>query len=95
MKEYIKYIPLGLFVAFSAKMLISGVSLETAPVFGILAAFSAYLINRDEKKNLEIINSRLQAIEGKLNSKEKEVEELRSHVSSLKLGQQMSKVARF
>lgn len=95
MKEYIKYIVLGLFVAFSVKMLMNGVSLQEAPAFAILAGLTAYLVNRDEEKNLEKLNNRLTALENQNSSKEKEIEELRSHVSTLKLGQQVRTVAKF
>jgi len=95
MKEYIKYIPLGLFVAFCLKVLTNGASLHEAPTFAILAGFTAYLLNRDEEKNLEKINNRLAALEQQTSSKEKEIEELRSHVSTLKLGQQVRTVAKF
>lgn len=95
MKEYIKYISLGLFVAFCIKMLINGVTLEAAPAFAILAGFTGYLVNRDEEKNLEKINKRLETLEKQNSEKEKQVEELRSHVSTLKLGQQMRSVAKF
>jgi len=95
MKEYIKYISLGIFVAFCVKILMNGISFEDAPVFAIVAGFTAYLVNRDEEKNLEKINKRLTQLEHHVSEKEKQVEELRSHVSSLKLGQQMRSVAKF
>jgi uncharacterized membrane protein YgaE (UPF0421/DUF939 family) len=95
MKEYIKYIPLGLFVAFSLKSLVAGAVIQDAPVYAILAVFTAYLINRDEEKSLKNINDKLNQLE-KLNEvKSKEIEELRSHVSTMKLGQQMRSAVKF
>jgi hypothetical protein len=95
MKEYIKYIPLGLFVSFSVKSLVWGASLQDAPVYAILAIFTAYLIHRDEEKSLKKVNDRLDQLE-KLNEvKTKEIEELRSHVSTLKLGQQVRNAVKF
>ena len=95
MKEYIKYIPLGLFVAFSIKSLVNGASLQDAPVYAILALFTAYLVHRDEEKSLKKIHSKLEQLE-KLNEvKTKEIEELRSHVSTIKLGQQVRNAVKF
>lgn len=95
MKEHVKYIPLILFVAFCVKGLVLGVSLQEAPIFAIIAGFSAYLVNREEKKNLETIGNRLNKLEQETEAKNKEVEELRSHVSTLKLGQQVRSAVKF
>ena len=95
MKEYIKYIPLGLFVAFSVKMLMSGVSLQDAPVFAILTGFTGYMINREEDKILNSLTGRLKALEEQSIESKKEAEELRSHVSTMKLGQQVRSAVKF
>lgn len=95
MKEYIKYIPIGLFVAFCVKSLVTGVQLHEAPLFAILAAFSAYLVNRDEDKARKVVLQRLDALEKQTEDKSKEIEDLRSHVSSIKLGQQIRTAVKF
>lgn len=95
MKDYIKYIPLSLFVAFCVKMLISGASWQDAPIFAILAAFVLNLVNKEEEKQLKVINDRLNFLEKQNETKIKEMEELRSHVSSVKLGQQIKSAGRF
>jgi uncharacterized protein YdaL len=95
MKEYIKYIPLGLFVAFSVKMLMSGASLQDAPVFAILTGFAGYMINREEDKILNSLTGRLKKLEEQSTESKKEAEELRSHVSTIKLGQQIRSAVKF
>ena len=55
MKEYIKYVPLSLFVAFCVKSLVVGVTIAEAPALAIVAVFSAYLIHRDEDENKKAI----------------------------------------
>lgn len=95
MKEYIKYIPLCLFVAFSVKMLISGATLQDAPAFAILTGFAGYMINREEDKILNSLTARLKAIEDQSTEYKKETEDLRSHVSSMKLGQQVRSAVKF
>lgn len=95
MKEYIKYIPLGLFVAFCIKSLVVGVSVTEAPSLAIIAIFSAYLVHRDEEKQLKAINDKLNLLEKQNENKTKEIEELRSYVSSIKLGQQMRTAVKF
>jgi hypothetical protein len=95
MKEYIKYIPLGLFVAFSVKGLVLGVSVQEAPVYAILALFTGYLVHRDEEKSLKQINDKLIEMDKINEQKFKEIEELRSHVSTLKLGQQVRGAVKF
>lgn len=86
---------MGLFVAFSAKLIIIGAVLSDAPILAILAGFSGYLVNRDEEKNLEKIKNQFNSIEQKAQEQAKAIEELRSHVSTIKLGQQVKSVARF
>lgn len=95
MKEYIKYVPLSLFVAFCVKSLVVGVTIAEAPALAIVAVFSAYLIHRDEDENKKAIEARLAALEKQQETKSKEMEDLRSHVSSVKLGQQIKSVGRF
>jgi len=95
MKEYIKYVPIGLFVAFCVKGLVVGVSVSEAPSLAIVALFSAYLVHRDEEKQLKAISERLSVLEKQNENKTKEMEELRSHVSTLKLGQQMRSAVKF
>ena len=95
MKEYIKYIPLSLFVAFCLKSLTVGVELKESPLFAILAVFSAYLIHKEEEKEKKLTLARLDALEKQTETKSKEVEELRSHVSSIKLGQQIRSAVKF
>jgi hypothetical protein len=95
MKEYIKHIPLGLFVAFSVKMLISGASWQDAPIFAMLTGFAASMVNREEDKILNSLTGRLKALEEQSVEHKKEAEELRSHVSTLKLGQQVRSAVKF
>lgn len=95
MKEYIKYIPLGLFVAFSVKMLVSGASWQDAPVFAILAAFTLTMLNKEEETVINAFAARLKAMEEQTSEFKKETEELRSHVSSVKLGQQVRAAVKF
>lgn len=95
MKDYIKYIPLGLFVAFCLKSLALGVNLHEAPLFAILAVFCAYLIQQDNQNEKSAVESRLAALEKLQEAKSKEIEDLRSHVSSVKLGQQIKSAGRF
>lgn len=95
MKEYVKYIPLGLFVAFCIKSLVVGVNIEEAPLFAILAIFCGYLVHRDEISDKKTLEARLIAIEKLQEIKSKEIEDLRSHISSVKLGQQIKSVGRF
>ncbi len=73
MKEYIKYIPLGLFVAFCIKSLVVGVSVTEAPSLAIIAIFSAYLVHRDEEKQLKAINDKLNLLENKTKIKQKKL----------------------
>jgi hypothetical protein len=53
------------------------------------------MINREENKNLKYLNDRLKALEDGASESKKEAEELRSHVSSIKLGQQIRTAVKF
>lgn len=95
MKEHVKYVPLLLFVAFSLKLLVSGASWQDAPVFAILTGFAASMLNKEEEKILVSLSTRLKALEEHTVESKKETEELRSHVSSIKLGQQVRSAVKF
>jgi hypothetical protein len=95
MKEYIKYIPMGLFFAHSVKIIAVGASFQDAPILAITATFCAYLVSKEEQKALQKLSDKLVVLEQKTETTQSETEELRSHVSTLKLGQQVKSVARF
>lgn len=95
MKEHIKYAPLGLFLALGLKLLINEITIESVFVLGIFSLYSAYLLKVSEKSYLDALASKIETLEQRISEKEKETEELRSHVSSIKLGHQVSRVAKF
>ena len=95
MKQLVKYVPLLLFIAFSLKLLMSGASWQDAPIFAILTGFAATMINKEDETIVVSLSNRLKMLEDNLIESKKETEELRSHVSSIKLGQQVRSAVKF
>ena len=79
----IKYLPLSLFVLYSAKLLILGGSYVDAPLLLILGTVAAFYEFKSQDKKLAEMEQKLERI----NLLEKDHENLKTHVSGLKLGQ--------
>lgn len=95
MKEHIKYVLLLLFIAFNIKILVFGASWQDTLIFTTLAGLTITVINKEETPTLVSFSARLEELENNSVESKKETEELRSHVSSIKLGQQVRSSVKF
>lgn len=95
MKEYFKYIPLLLLIAFSLKLLINGASFQDATILAVLATYSAYIVDKEDRKQFLELKNKIETLEKQLEKTTNNTEDLRSYVSTLKLTQQIKTVAKF
>jgi hypothetical protein len=86
--DRLKYIPLGLFVLLVSKMLYMGCGYADAPSLLIIAALAAFY-------EYKPVNAELKALKDNSAKMEKDLEDLRSHVSSLKLARDLKATRSF
>lgn len=92
--DKIKYIPLALFVLFSGKALISGVnSYESASGLLILGAIAAFYEFKSQEKTVTLLSDEISKQREEQKRLEKELEALKSTVSSIKLTNQFRQKA--
>lgn len=87
--DKLKIIPMVLFLSYVGKLLILQANLADAPIVATLALLTAYFEFSPTNKQLKEIDVQLKEVNTKLVEAEKNVEHLKTHVSGLKLSQQM------
>lgn len=95
MQKIIKPVTFGLLVAHCLSLLIAPATPEKAVVFGILAIMVGYFEFKSEQKHLVDLKAELETLKLDLLEQKKFSQELSSHVSSIKMGQQIKSVGRF
>lgn len=85
MDKFLKYVPMLLFCLYCGKMLKEGGSYTEAPILAILGLFSAYSLYRAENKQLQETQKTVDQLKNSIEEQNKKIEELRTHVSGLKL----------
>jgi hypothetical protein len=87
-----KYIPLLLIIAFSLKALFIGITWELAAVLFVLGSVLVLLENKVENKNLELLKQELKELrsqitikEAKEQEKSKELDDIKTAMSAIKL----------
>ena len=90
----IKNIVLVLFTLFFVKLLSTGVSFQDSFIVAILSTLLGYLEYRSENEDLKEIRRQARELNLSLETTKKELEELRSHVSTVKLAQQVRTVSK-
>ena len=87
MEKHIKYLPMLLFSVLSLKLMINQPSINDALVLFILGLFSAYSETKMTNKKLKHVEDELIQLKTDLKSKNKEIEEVKTLLGGLKLGQ--------
>ena len=95
MKEITKSIIFGQLVIYIGSLLITPVTLEKGLVLAILAGLLAFFEFKTEKKELVQLKSDMEEIKKQLDDQKKFSQELNSHVSPIKMGQNIKTVGRF
>lgn len=89
MEKVIRFLPLGLFCLFSAKLMILGASLTDSLVLLVVAGYSAYHESKAVEGKIKHLEAEVFEQRQLLESKLKEIEEVRNLVGGIKLGQQI------
>lgn len=93
MSKYFKYLPLVLFSLYSIKLLVQGATFQDAPILFVLAAlaFAQEIRVKTEQVGVTIeqklaeFGEKLKKFEENQVVKEKDVQDLKTHVAGLKL----------
>lgn len=89
MEKLTKILPMGLFCAFSLKLIAAGAQPTDCAVLFILAAYSAYYRFKEVDTIIDRFDTRLWEQQKLINEKTKEIEDVKTLLSSVKLGQQI------
>lgn len=84
--ERIKLLYISLAVILVAKMVVYGANFAEAPILAILVAASLFYEHSPKNKQLQHLNSKLEDLEKQIASKDAAINELRSGISSVKMG---------
>lgn len=84
----------GSFILFFGRLLLTGVGLGDALVVGVLGGLLGYLEYIDAQKQMDDLLIKFNDTTSRVEQTQKELEELRSHVSTVKLAQQVRNSAR-
>lgn len=89
MEKLTKVLPLGLFCAFSLKLMLVGAQLTDSLVLFVLAGYSAYHQFKTVDGDIRRFEQKLNEQEKIISEKSKEIEDVKALLSSVKLGQQL------
>lgn len=89
MEKLAKFLPLGLFCAFSLKLMILGAQLTDSIVLLVLAGYSAYHEFKSVDGRIKQFEAQLKEQHILMQEKAKEIEDVRALVGGIKLGQQL------
>jgi len=89
MEKLTKFLPLGLFCAFSLKLMILGAQLTDSLVLLVLAGYSAYHEFKSVDNRIKQFEVQLKEQNVLMQEKAKEIEDVRALVGGIKLGQQL------
>lgn len=86
-----KYIPLGMLTVFLTKTMLQGsnVTAIDATILAILTFLFAYSQYKNEEKAVTEVKSELSLLKNQVADLEKRNEEVRSHISTMKIGMNM------
>ena len=89
MDKYLKLLPLALVTLYSSKLLVKGAEFTDAPILMILAVLLAFYEVKLNNKAIKKLEDEITALKNANTENSKQMEEVRNHVGSLKLGQQV------
>ncbi len=87
--EKLKYFPVGMLTIYLIKCLITGASPVDAAILAIFATLLGYSQYKSEEKSISELKNQLLLLKTDQELTKKTQEELRSHVSSMKIGLNM------
>lgn len=87
MDKIIKFVPLVLFSAQFIKSIVLGPALADAPVLAIAALLIVAMEYKVTNKKIQALQSEIEGFNALLAENNKHLEQVRTHVSGIKLGQ--------
>jgi hypothetical protein len=90
----IKLVVLSSFILFFARLLFTGVTLEDSLVVGVLGSLLGYLEYNNGQQEIREMTAKFVEITTQVEQSKRDLEELRSHVSTVKLAQQIRSSSR-
>ena len=88
-EHYAKYIPLGLFCAFATKSMFFPLTWETSLGLLVLGAIASYYHTVIQYRKIQELEKTIHDFGSKMAENDKNIENLKNHISGLKLGQNM------
>jgi hypothetical protein len=85
MDKYIKYLPFGLISALSGKCLVNGVSFAEVAFLAVLSVLGCYMHFATKEKKFQILEQKYSDLEKRFETKSKEIDDVKNHLSGLKL----------
>jgi len=85
MDNYIKVMPFGLVLIISLKCVFVGTTFPDVALLGVLSGLGCYLSLNVSNKKVKKIEDKFLDLEDKFNVKSKELDDLKNHLSGLKL----------
>jgi cell division protein FtsL len=95
MDKVVKPILFGQFVVYGLSLLITPVSFEKGIVLAILGGLLVFFEHKTGKKEADSLKQEIESLKSAIEEQKKFSQELSSHVSSIKVGQQIKSVGRF
>lgn len=92
--DKIKFIPLAISSLFGLKLLVLGGNLESACILAVLGGISAFYEFKVQNKKIKDLEEKVESYNKTMEEKAKEIESLKTHVSSIKLGSQLRPASR-
>lgn len=92
MDKFIKVMPSGLVFALSLKAVILGCSFSDVAFLAVLSSLSAYFHFATGKKDLQKLQTHVENVEKTVQQKAKELDEVKTHLSGIKLASTMRPV---
>lgn len=87
MTKITKLLPIGLFFAYAVKLMIVPVDLTDGLILAVLATLAGYFEFRSEKETIKALEDKITNNFKELDQKIKDLEDIRSTLTAIKLGQ--------
>jgi len=92
MQKFIKHLPLAIFCLYFSKVYLQSVSYPEVGILLVLAGIAGYFEYKSNGEALSLLEARLDKQQIQLESKEKELEVIKTTIASLKLSTGMRQV---
>lgn len=85
MDKYLKAMPFGLILVLSAKCIFSGTSFADVAFLAVLSGLGCYIHFSTKERRINQLEHKHLELEKRFEAKAKEIDEVKSHLSGLKL----------